>query len=135
VARPQILIVEDDPDLRRMYRLSLTFDGLGVREAADGIEALRVLEQHAVDLVLLDLDLPRLGGLSVQQELAARVSTQKMPVVIVTALDLDLRDIDVECVLRKPVTPQQLVRTVRRCLQTPKPIDLQGLRSKRTPPT
>jgi len=111
-----ILIVEDDTDLRRLYRLTLAIDGFDVQEAADGIEALGVLEQQKPDLVLLDLELPRLGGLSVQQEIAAHAVTQPIPVVIVTALEIDLAHLEVPCVLRKPVTPEQLVMTVRNCL-------------------
>jgi CheY-like chemotaxis protein len=99
-----------------MYRLTLAFDGFEVREAADGIDALRVLEQLAPDLVILDLDLPKLGGLSVQQEIAADAFMRHIPVVIVTALELDLAHLDVSCVLRKPVTPEQLLTTVRNCL-------------------
>lgn len=114
--RKTILVVEDDPDLRRLYRLTLAFDGFEVQEAADGIDALRALEQIAPDLVILDLDLPKLGGLSVQQEIASHALTRHIPIVIVTALDIDLGHLDVPCVLRKPITPEQLVTTVRNCL-------------------
>lgn len=113
-----ILVIEDDSDLRRMYRLTLAFDGFQVEEAVDGIDALRVLEQISPDLVLLDLELPKLSGLSVQQEIAAHAATRHIPIVIVTALDIDLSSINVACVLRKPVTPERLVTTVRSCLES-----------------
>jgi DNA-binding response OmpR family regulator len=111
-----IFVVEDDSDLRRLYRLTLAIEGFDVYEAADGINALQFLEQHDPDLVLLDLDLPRLAGLSVQQEIAAHAVTGHIPVVIVSALEIDLSHLEVPCVLRKPITPEQLVTTVRECL-------------------
>jgi len=50
---PVILLVEDDIDLRRMFRTSLRFEGFEVKEVADGYEALRLLEQRAAQLVVL----------------------------------------------------------------------------------
>jgi DNA-binding response OmpR family regulator len=114
--RQSILIVEDDAALRLLWRTTLRYEGFDVIEAGDGIEALRYLEQHRPDLVLLDLGLPRLDGLSVQQEIAAQASTQQIPVVIVTASPDDLSQVNVPCVLRKPVTTDELLATVRRCL-------------------
>lgn len=119
--RKAVLVVEDDPDLRRLYRLTLAIDGFVVHESGDGIEALRAVEQGRPDLVLLDLDLPKLNGFSVQEEIAAHPLTQNVPVVIVTALDMDLSHLGVACVLRKPVAPEQLVATVRSCLGSAQP--------------
>jgi two-component system response regulator MprA len=111
-----ILIVEDDPDLRRLYRLTLVFDGFEVQEAVDGIDALRAIDERPPDLVLLDLDLPRLSGHSVYQEIAAHALTRHIPVVIVTATDIDPTTLDVACVLHKPVMPDELLVAVRKCL-------------------
>jgi DNA-binding response OmpR family regulator len=112
-----ILVVEDDADLRRMYTLALIFEGFEVLQAVDGIDALQQIEQRPPDLVVLDLGLPRLGGLCVQQEIAAQAVTHDIPIVVVTGLNIDLELLDVLCVLRKPVTMEQLVSTVQRCLQ------------------
>jgi DNA-binding response OmpR family regulator len=113
-----VLIVEDDADLRRQWKLALNLEGFDVEEAGDGLEALRRLEERVPDLVLLDLGLPMLGGLSVQQEIAAHAVTRSIPVVIVTASSEDLSGVDVPCILRKPVTPDELVHAVRACLHT-----------------
>jgi len=110
--------VEDDVDLRRMFRTALALSGFSVLEAGDGYEALVMLEQHPPDLVVLDLGLPRVDGLSIQAEIAARVVTSKIPVIIVTGARLDLTHLDVACVLRKPIDLDELVRTVTRCLTT-----------------
>jgi DNA-binding response OmpR family regulator len=112
----RILVVEDDTDLRRLFRTALAMAGYQVDEAADGIEALHAIENRAPDLVVLDLMLQSLDGLSVQQELAARAITRNIPVVIVTGSALDVGGENVACVLRKPVMADRLVHTVRHCL-------------------
>jgi DNA-binding response OmpR family regulator len=112
----RILIVEDDTDLRRFFRTSLTMAGFEVEEASDGIDALHLIENRAPDLVVLDLVLRALDGISVQQELASRAVTRDIPIVIVTGSTIDTRALDVACVLRKPISPDELVRTVRQCL-------------------
>ena len=115
-AAKRILIVEDDADLRRLFRTTLVMAGFDVEEAGDGIEALRLIESHPPDLVVLDLMLRALDGVSVQQELASRAHTSRIPVVIVTGSTLDTSGLDVECVLRKPVSPEELVLTIQRCI-------------------
>ena len=112
----RILVVEDDTELRRMFRLALSLAGYDVEEAGDGIDALRLVENRTPDLVVLDLVLHRLDGVSVQQELAAGADTSAIPVVIVTGSSIDTDPLDVACVLHKPVMPDELVKTVRRCL-------------------
>lgn len=116
-----ILIVEDDVELRRLFRVTLILEGFDVDEAGDGINALRRIEQRPPDLVVLDLALPFLSGVSVQQEIAAQALTRHLPIVIVTASTEDLSNLDVPCVLRKPVEPEQLVNAVRKCLQSEAP--------------
>lgn len=111
-----ILIVEDDADLRRMLRVVLTLAGFEVREARDGHHALRSVDQHAPDLVVFDLGLPLLDGLSVREEIAAQALTRTLPVVIVAGEERDLSDVNVACILRKPVSPEDVVSAVRRCL-------------------
>jgi DNA-binding response OmpR family regulator len=116
--RPYILIVEDDPETRLLYQVALTFEGYEVASAGDGVKALVLMEQRLPDLVVLDLGLPRLDGWGVQQEIAASAVTRQIPIVIVTGLDVESDGLDVACVLRKPVTMQQLVDIVRRCLSS-----------------
>jgi CheY-like chemotaxis protein len=115
--RPKrILIVDDDADLRRMFRTVLSMAGYDVAEAGDGVEALRLVENQAPDLIVLDLILRALDGVSVQQELAARSFTARIPIVVVTGSTIDTTDLNVACVLHKPVMPDELVKTVQQCL-------------------
>jgi DNA-binding response OmpR family regulator len=112
----RILIVEDDSDLRRMFRTALSMTGYVVDEAADGLEALRIIEARPPDLVVLDLMLHALDGLSVQQELAGRAITSHIPIVIVTGSDIEVDALNVSCLMRKPVMPDELIKAVRACL-------------------
>jgi DNA-binding response OmpR family regulator len=116
MTRQRILVVEDNTDLRRMFRAALALAGFDVEEASDGIEALHLVENRTPDLVVLDLILHSLDGVSVQQELAARSATSRIPVVIVTGSNIDTGPLGVACVLHKPVMPDELVNTVKRCI-------------------
>jgi CheY-like chemotaxis protein len=86
VAQERVLVVEDTDLLRRMYRDRLTQDGYEVLDAADGLVALTLLREHHVDLILLDLIMPRMGGLEVLEAVAADPRTKGTPVVVLTNL-------------------------------------------------
>ena len=117
MARKQtILVVEDDEDLRRLFRTALTLSGYDVEEARDGLEALRKIEYSLPDLVVLDVILPEVSGLIVQREIAAHLHNRELPIVFVTGSALELSEIGSACLLRKPITPDRLVNTVRSCL-------------------
>ena len=113
--------VHDDPQMRRLIRGVLQRDGFEVVEAADGLDALEAVEQGGVDLVILDVDMPRLDGLGVPEELRAQVRTACLPVIVLTAqhgeteekaLDLGAHDY-----LSKPVQTRSLVARVRAVLK------------------
>jgi CheY-like chemotaxis protein len=111
-----ILIVEDDAELRRMYSQALLMAGFLVREARGGFEALQKVDSDPPDIVVLDLSLPGLDGFTVQAELAAHAHTRSIPIVVVTGTTGNLDELDVACVLRKPITPDNLVVAVKKCL-------------------
>ena len=113
-----MLIVEDDPALRALYRATLQIDGFAVIAVEDGIDALRYIEASLPAAVVLDLDLPRLGGRDVEREIRGRADTRDIPIVIVTGCDTsDLNPDDFAFFLRKPLDPQTIVSAVRRCLR------------------
>lgn len=111
-----VLIVEDHEEVRRLYALALGIEGYRVIEARDGLEALLLLDVDRPDLVVLDLDLPRISGHLVREELAAGAMTRDIPIVVVTGTTVNPDGLDVPCLLRKPVTPDGLVLAVRKCL-------------------
>jgi two-component system, OmpR family, phosphate regulon response regulator PhoB len=115
-----ILVVEDDPALRRLFTTALGQAGYEVLEAPNGYEAMHLVDRRRPDLIVLDLLLPGFGGLGVQKELGQRAISKDIPIVIVTGSIRNLEDVPVACVLRKPVDPDALVETVRKCLDEAK---------------
>ena len=114
--RLRVLIVDDDVDLRRMFKQALMFAGFEVHEAGDGLEALRSLDNWLHDAVVLDLGLPIISGHAVRQEIAANAYMRHIPVIIVTGEPGAHEQLNVACVLRKPVSTERLVETVRSCI-------------------
>jgi CheY-like chemotaxis protein len=113
-----ILVVEDDPEMRVFYGLTLGAAGYAVVTVGDGMDALREVEGNIPDAVVLDMMLPRLGGRDVQQELKAHPETRHVPIVVVSGTDTrGLDPADFACVLRKPVSAEVLLEAVERCLQ------------------
>jgi CheY-like chemotaxis protein len=114
-----ILIVEDDRATRELYRSTLLGAGWRVVGVEDGLDALNVLEHARPAAVVLDLMLPRLGGLDVYNELRANPSTQRIPVIIVTGTDArGLESSDARQFIRKPIAPDTLIEAVQRALST-----------------
>jgi CheY-like chemotaxis protein len=111
-----ILVVEDDSDLRRLYRAALTFAGFDVQIVGDGLDALRRIDTDPPALVVLDLSLPVISGVVVQQQIASSALTRDIPVVVVTGNPEKADGLSVACVLAKPISPERLIRTVKSCL-------------------
>jgi two-component system, OmpR family, response regulator MprA len=112
-----VLVVEDDIDLRHIFSNALRFAGFVVREASDGVQALHMIEGDPPNLIVLDLYLPMLDGLSVRDEVRAHEATRRTRIVIVTGSPEDFgQRLSGDYVLRKPVTPEHLVAAVRQCL-------------------
>jgi CheY-like chemotaxis protein len=122
--RKRILVVEDESPLRVLVQSILERDGYQVRDAANGLEALRVWEeQHGeFDLLLTDMVMPE--GLS-GRELAAQLKAQKpsLKVIYSSGYTPDLLGPGMEGLcdgvnyLQKPYRPQVLAQTVRACLE------------------
>jgi len=75
-----ILLVEDEPAVRKLFAQALTLSGYAVLEARNGQEAMKVFEQHGdqVDLLLTDMRMPYMGGLELAQHLRGRRNTLKL---------------------------------------------------------
>jgi type II secretory ATPase GspE/PulE/Tfp pilus assembly ATPase PilB-like protein/CheY-like chemotaxis protein len=84
-AAKRVLLVEDEEALRRVMKDLLEREGFVVYEAGDGVIALDEVDRLAPDLVVLDLNLPRLDGYGVLSHLRARPATAKLPVIVLTA--------------------------------------------------
>src|SRR4051794_23183837 len=117
-----LLVVEDDRDLRELFKITLRQSGFDVFGVGDGYEALAILDQLAPDAVVLDLGLPTVRGEDVIEELRTSVECRAIPIVVVTASDTVVTAPNVACTLRKPVTAEALVGTLRRCIAAPRGI-------------
>jgi CheY-like chemotaxis protein len=112
--RHSILIVDDDPSFRELYRMALRLEGFKVMTASNGVEALRVLEQETPSVVVLDINMPCLDGWSVLRELRAHPATRATPVIIVTGTDVHRATERAAAILNKPVMPDQVLPVIRR---------------------
>ena len=84
-----ILVVDDSPVVLEAVRDALIRDGYDVLSAADGIEALDIVKQHHVDLILLDIDMPRMNGYQLCKLLKRDDKFKSIPVVMLTAKSSD----------------------------------------------
>nr|WP_139088758.1 response regulator [Oscillochloris trichoides] len=80
---PTVMIVEDDPATRRLYRFLLTNSGYVVVEAEDGLAALERLATTPCDVIITDMNMPRMGGIEMVRTLRQQQST--IHVIMVTA--------------------------------------------------
>ena len=82
--QPQILIVEDEPEMRQVLADMLARPGWRVTQAADGVEALELLAARRPDVVLTDLNMPRMDGREALEHIKSDPTLRKIPVVIMT---------------------------------------------------
>lgn len=121
-----ILTIEDQPDIRRLIRMTLEFRGYRVIEAGDGTEGLRLARTERPDLILLDVMMPGLDGLTVGRMLGSDSATAGIPVVMLSALGSS-GDIDaglqcgVQAYLVKPFSPWELLDKVARLMPAAQP--------------
>lgn len=85
--KPKVLVVDDDIDYARLLAFNLERQGCEALPVHNGVQALRVARTELPDVILLDLMLPDLDGLSVCEILQTQPSTRDIPVFIVSALD------------------------------------------------
>lgn len=112
-----ILVVEDDPDIRRLVGKLLMLEGHAVEEAADGELALAALRRSVPDLVVLDVMMPRKDGLTVLKEMRTEGIKDKTKVMLLTAKNSEsdwLRGYKAgaDGYVPKPFDPEALIREI-----------------------
>jgi DNA-binding response OmpR family regulator len=120
---PQIMVVDDDPDTVSILARHLQREGFVAIEAISGTECLRIVHEHRIDVILLDLMMPEMDGFQVCRALKQDPETAEIPVIMITARDdLDARAegmrLGVSDFLAKPVFRRQLANRIRAQLET-----------------
>ncbi len=113
-----VLIIDDDRDLLELMAFVLMADGLVVRTATDGQEALDVIDQQMPNLILLDMKMPVMNGWEFAAEFHRRYDGRTPIVVVTAAEDVEKRAAEVGASgwISKPFDVNELVKTVRRHL-------------------
>jgi two-component system cell cycle sensor histidine kinase/response regulator CckA len=126
----RVLVVDDEPAIRRFAARVLLEEGFEVLEAEDGVQALTTVAAGQVNAVVSDIVMPRLNGVQLLEALS--VSHPHLPVVLMSGYatrELIEMGIAAPCALiTKPFAPEQLVEEVRRCLRGADPLAL-GVRN------
>jgi two-component system KDP operon response regulator KdpE len=120
VAPQRILIVEDEPGIRRFIRLSLAMEGYKTVEADSGWAALELMHHDPIDLILLDLGLPDMDGLELIRRLQAAGST--VPIVVLSsrveeAGKVEALDLGADDYITKPFGVDELLARIRAALR------------------
>lgn len=121
-ARRRVLVVDDNPDSRRLAARTLEAHAYRVDLARDGIEAVQAAADVTYDLILMDVEMPRLGGLEATRRVRARERAgHRVPIVALTAHDdAEFRERCIEAGMddhvARPVRSENLLRAVERAL-------------------
>lgn len=119
-----IAVVDDEQKIREMIGSYLHNEGFETLEAADGVAAVKLVEEHEVDLVLLDVMMPNMDGLQALREI--RMISRKMPVIMLTARTEELDkllglEMGADDYITKPFSMRELVARMRAVLRRSTP--------------
>lgn len=125
-AKPKVLIVDDDPDIRRLVETILTRDGFLVDSAASAAEFFKKIPQFKPKLCILDLQLPDEDGFGILKKLKNNTATANIPVVMLTVQSVDSYkiaglEIGADDYIVKPFNHGELVARVKAILRRSKP--------------
>lgn len=122
MSSPRILVVEDDPQIQELVGYNLGKEGFVVLPALSAESALKLLEDQPVDLVILDLMLPGMDGMTFCRRLKGQSKTQNIPVIMLTAKSEEGDivaglEIGADDYIPKPFSPRLLIARVRAVLR------------------
>ncbi|MCP3992098.1 MAG: response regulator transcription factor [Actinomycetia bacterium] len=123
--RPDVLIVDDEPQVRQVVATYLEREGFSVRSAADGHEALVEIGRQRPDALVLDLMLPGVNGLDVLRKL--RDGGDEVPVIVISARGSEPDrvaglELGADDYVAKPASPREIAARVRAVLRRSKPV-------------
>src|SRR3954451_22326512 len=132
LAKPLVLVVEDEASLLTMLRYNLEKQGFRVEEAVDGQEAIERIAESPPDIVLLDWMLPVMSGIEVCRQIRRKPATRDLPVIMVTARTEDqdaVRGLNTgaDDYITKPFNIDALLARMRALLRRSSPVPVKGL--------
>lgn len=119
----KIAIIEDDPTISQMYRMKFEADGFDVQLADNGRTGVKLVEAFKPDLILLDMQMPEMNGVTALKEIRKNDWGKDVPVIILTNLGREeapkeLDELGVEdYVVKAESTPRQVVQKVKETLK------------------
>lgn len=118
---PSVMAVDDSPSMRQLVAFTLRAAGYEVVEAADGVEALKVAQGRRVDLVLTDVNMPNMDGISLVKALRALPAYKFTPILTLTTESSGDKKLEGKAAgatgwIVKPFNPEQLLAVVKKIL-------------------
>jgi len=119
---PKVLLVDDDPLIHRLYRPHIERAGYQVFSAQSGVEAIEVAKRECPQLIVMDIMMPQMDGLSAIREIKSEAATKDIPVIVVTAnpqyhlSQQESQWAGATCFLTKPFGPASLVSAIQRLI-------------------
>lgn len=123
--KPLILVVDDDERSRKLACELIAVNGFNVAEAADGEECLLLVAIKRPDVILLDMQMPRLDGIKTMKRLKGNPDTEAIPIVMLSASAMAeekeaMRAGGCVAILSKPVDLKELIETIKKTLNAEK---------------
>lgn len=122
----KIAIIEDDPVINQMYRMKFEADGFEVQLADNGSRGVALVEKFQPDMILLDLQMPQMGGAEALEIIRSHDWGKHIPVIILTNLGEEespkhLRGLGIDSyIVKADLTPRQVVGRVKEALERAK---------------
>ena len=123
---PLVMIVDDSLTVRKVTSRLLQREGFDVVTAKDGVDALQVLEEQTPDIILLDIEMPRMDGFEFTRTMKAEPKNAHIPIIMITSRTAEKHrnraaELGVDLYLGKPYQEEELLRTLRDILSVPAP--------------
>ena len=118
----KILIIDDEPDLVKMLSSRLESNGYKTISASTGVEGLQKAKEEHPDLILLDIMLPQLSGVTIALWLKESEETKSIPIIVITVVEKDelsllFRRIEVSDYISKPFDVEELLCKIKNAIK------------------
>jgi chemosensory pili system protein ChpA (sensor histidine kinase/response regulator) len=122
VAKTTVLVVDDSLTMRKVLSRILERDGYEVMIAKDGLDAMQVLQENVPDIILTDIEMPRMDGFGLSRNIRDDVRTKSTPLIMISSRTADkhqnlAKEIGVDAFFGKPVSDEDLLSKIKELIQ------------------